>query len=241
MSQLNAVTGLILSENIAQGNNQSTFIIGKSDYDNLGNAPENGVLLPWLINPAVSWLDYQCWVVSKLDAGIAIHRVLPQQAQKIDQLASGEVFDPAFPNIKDGGPNLQSFGSFTDIKQRMANSRYRFCLTGFAERAGYSIPFPSLKSVAGVPVVPDDKDPQTTVGPYIAHNNSGIPIYYAGWRFWYTVLTPPQTTLAAPPNLAEFATQTATLPQGIQAPVSVPDQFAVQALPQLLNPIRTSK
>jgi hypothetical protein len=185
-------------------------------------------------------MDYQCWIVAELDSGIAIHRILPQTPQAIDQLATNFLEDSGFPTNKEGGPNLKSKGSYTNIKQRMANSVYRFCLMGYARRAGYSIPFPKLKSVAGVAVVSDDDPPQQTVGPLIVANNSGIPIYYAEWKFWYTLLTPPKTTLDTPANLAEHIAP-GTLPRGIQAPVTVPDQDAVSAFPNFLNPIRSSR
>jgi hypothetical protein len=223
------MAGITQTENLAQGINSQSFQAGINDVDS-GSSPERGLLLPWVINPAISWLNHQCWIESELDAGAAIHRVLPQSTQIYDSLGGNDINSPNFATFK-SGVNLLSKGSFTDISQRMANSRYRFCLKGWAIRAGYLIPIPKMVSVAGVPAIPDDSTPQRVIGPRLVTNNYGIPIYYAAWALWYTVIAPPKTAMVPPANLAEHITATESVPAGIQVPISQPDQNAMTTGP----------
>jgi hypothetical protein len=229
---------IFLNENVARGLSQNAaFQVGKSDVDRLGNSPEQDVQAGWLINPDISWVEYECWIESYLDSGIAIHRPLPQSAQQVDSLAASSVDDPDFAQITTG-VNLTSKARYKNITQRMATSVYRFCLKGYAKRVGYRIPIPSLKSVGGVPAVPDDEQPQAAYNRMVG-NNGGVPIFFAEWALWYTVAVPPREEQLPPSDLAEHITAEDQLPTGIQVPLTVPDSEAVNTQPpQLFNPIR---
>jgi hypothetical protein len=43
-----------------------------------GTRLQPGVKLPWVIDPLVSWLEFSCWIEVSLDAGVALHKILPQ-------------------------------------------------------------------------------------------------------------------------------------------------------------------
>lgn len=215
-------------------NNQQ---IGVNNID--GNAhPEDALKFPVLVDPISSWIAYRCWIECHLDAGIALHKPLPQSAQPIDTLASAFIDDADLDkNIKD--VNYISKGSYTDIEQRMATSTYTFKLRGCALRVGNRIPVPALKSIAGVPAIPAEV--QKIKGPLVLSNFSGIPVYYTEWELWYYVTVPPQKAQTPPPNLAEHIRGDAKSPVGgIAVPQSPPDWNAVTAatvLPQPQPPV----
>ncbi len=250
------MAGLLINENVAQGlSPTNTFQAGVTNVDT-GRPTQRGILLPWVIDPSRSWLNYVCWIACKLDSGIVVHRQLPQTAQEADTLgsaaietftASGSVppVNATFPapsfedenplnTLSDRGVNLKSRGNYTDTVQRMAHSVYRFCLQGWARRAGYQIPIPALVSVAGVQAIPDDEMPLEGFNVVIG-NNGGVPIYFARWSLWYTTAKPPTEAQPPPDNLAELigAIDPAYLPEGIQMPVSAPDQKSVPSGPIL--------
>jgi hypothetical protein len=232
--------GIFQNENKVHGlQPNAAYQVGISDLDTLGNAPESGVNAGWLIDPDVSWLEYECWIECRLDSGVVTHRQLPQSVQSYDTLGQITVDDPLMA-VNKNGINLKSKGKFTGLVQRMANSVYRFNLKGRALRMGYQIPIPSLKSVAGVPAIPDDEDPQKAFC-MLWGNYSGVPVYLAQWSLWYTVSVPPTKPQDPPADLADHIAATDQLPQGIQVPVTVPDSQAVRAAPsnlQLQNPIQ---
>lgn len=227
---------VFFNENVAQGLPASGngFKVGISDRDTIGNAPEKGTQLPWLIDPKFSWLDYVCWIECYLDSGIVVHRPLPQSAQDFDTLGSA-VLNTSNAATSTAGVNLVSSGNFSGVVQRMANSVYRFCLKGRAYRAGYQIPIPSLLSIAGVPAIPDDDPTNQKATNVIVANNSGVPIWHAVWELWYTVVVPPEAAQDPPDNLAEQTNARVQLPDGIQAPFSVPDNDAKPIQPPQLS------
>jgi hypothetical protein len=79
---------LFQNENTAQGVTSSNFQAGVNNLDQ-NQVAESGLLLPYVIDPRVSWLEYSCRIEYELDPGIVLHKILPQTAQPIDTLASG--------------------------------------------------------------------------------------------------------------------------------------------------------
>ena len=231
-----------LNENVARklptGN--GTFQAGVSDVDT-GKNYEKGFPLPCIIDPQLTWIDYVCSLNCYLDSGIIVHKPLPQSVQSADMLGVGVLNSPSFAAIS-GGVNLASAAKFTDVVQRMATSKYRFCLTGWARRIRFQIPIPAMKSVGGVPAIPDDEEPQEA-GNVIIGNLSGVPVWFARWKLWYTVAQPPTTAQDPPQNLADHIGAQTTPSPAIPLPTSYPDPDAKrtapqQALPPLLNPIQ---
>lgn len=237
-----------ISEREAQNANRD-YEPGISHSDD-SNFLEQGVLFPWLVDPEVSWLEYQCFVECHLDSGVVTHRPLPQSTLRTrpgsppipdaDTLSTFNVYDPKMGssgvpgnnnlNTRTLGVNLKSKDDFEDVPQRMAHSIYRFCLKGHAIRVGYQIPIPRLESIGGIPAVPDDDPPQRASNRLVG-NNSGIPIYMAQWELWYTVAVPPKEAALPPPNLAEHIRADRAVPDGIQVPVSLPDDNTTRLPP----------
>ena len=212
---------LIKPENQAQGVTGSTFQAGVNDLDN-NQLIETGITLPWNTDPKTSWVYYELGLGCQLDSGIVLHKALPQSAQPIDTLASGNVMDPAFAAIVNG-PNQVSGGSYTDVVQRMATSDYRFFLKGKALRVGYQIPCPGLKTICGITAYPDQKQ---YYYPYLVGNYGGVPLWYAEWELWYFLAGPPKTQQVPPPNIAQQITGSQVVPKAIQVPWSQSDQNA---------------
>lgn len=208
--------------------NPNSFIqAGISNTDSPTDHPEDVLTLPWLIDPVASWLAYTCTLETHLDAGIALHRPLPQrsgQTDRVDTLTSSYVDDYDADTTVDRGVNTISTGKFTDVVQRMAPSLYRFCLRGWGLRMGYQIPIPGLRSVAGVDATPAER--QMAFNEIIA-NYSGIPLWYAQWELWYYVTVPPTVNVLPPPNVAEHIRADVELPMGLPVPQGVSDYNAV--------------
>jgi hypothetical protein len=239
-----AANDLFQDENIAQGLPPDTpystqFQAGISDFDPPGVVPEQGVIIPWSKDAAVSYLAYDVHLECYLDSGIVVHRHLPQSDYDPDVLSSCFTTDANIDTLINRGVNLQSGDSFDDVVQRMAHSRYWFRLTGQAMRIGYQVPIPGLKTVGGVSAVPDDGNPQRAYNKIVG-NYSGVVLWYAFWDLWYTISAPPSAVVApVPPNLAVHIGDAAPLPDGMQAPFSQPDDEAqaTNPLPQLQNPL----
>lgn len=181
--------------------------------------PEVGVLLPGAPAPQLSWLDYQCWVVSDLDPGLILQKGLPTADEVADSLASVNGLRDFSATIS---APLYSNSTQDDFTQRMATSTYRFGLYGYAIRAAYLIPIPGLVSYGGVTLVPDR--PQRVKGPVTVGDASGIPIFFASWELWYHCPEPPKQkgSQFAPPNLATRIPGIPNAPTGIQGPISLP-------------------
>lgn len=167
-------------------------------FDNLGTAVEDDVLLPWPSDPNGSWLYFDCTVGVVLDSGIAVHNHLPQVDRTPDTLASMILSDPNLDKIAgpDGGLglNLVCNDQYKDIVQRMGHSRYWFRLWGQALRVGLRVPIPSIKSIGGVPAIPYDRNPQWAFNRIAPGGNyGGIILWHAGWSLWYTTAVPPRT------------------------------------------------
>jgi hypothetical protein len=116
---------------------QGTTVLGGRDNDDSGNPIEEGFGLPWMVNPRLTWVDYNCWIECYLDSGLAIHRPLPQSNDAVDSLSSQTIspLDVNAPSQKEG-VHLVSKAKYQDVVQRMATSRYRFGLKGYGLRAG---------------------------------------------------------------------------------------------------------
>jgi hypothetical protein len=223
------VLKLFKNENIVQGiagGASANFKAGISNAD-AGQQIEQGFLLPWLIDPHVSWLEYRCWIETHLDAGMALHKPLPQANPTPDDLGTVAI-DDYTADFSTKGINMTSTGNFTDVIQRMATSSYYFVLKGYALRVGYKVPIPKIVTVAGVPATPWTRQFATNA---IVGNLSGIPLWLAQWDKWYIVSLPPKAEQLPPPNLAMHIRADAELPDGIQAPFSQPDYNAVQTAP----------
>jgi len=221
---------IFLNENKVAGlpAKQSGAQAGISNVDT-NVIPEVNLGYPVLLDPAVTWLAYRCWVETELDAGMVLHKPLPQSPQDVDTLASVDVDDK---KLEDSvlGINLKSVGNYADVVQRMATSTYIFKLMGWALRASYTIPIPGIVSIAGRPVVPAEV--QRVRGPLLAGQFGGVPLYYAAWELWYYVILPPQGKAVAPPNLAAHIRGDDPLPKEMAVPASPPDWNAVPAMKQ---------
>lgn len=187
--------------------------------------PEDGLSVPWAVDPRVSWLDYRCWVEIELDAGMALHKPLPQSYPSVDSLGTVDILAPdADIVIPDG--LLHSSSNATDIIQRMATSEYRFLLKGWGLRIGYQIPIPSLKRVGNAIAVPEGKQRAFNV---VTGNVSGIPLFYAAWELPYVIATPlgSRATAPIPHNPAFHIRADAQLPLAILLPRAPKDDRAV--------------
>jgi hypothetical protein len=212
--------------------------------------PEDGLNLPWVIDKDSSYLDYRCWLEVSLDAGMALHKPLPQSAAEVDTLATAYFLDQGFDTAAPAsGVNISSFSQATDVIQRMATSTYTFILRGWGMRAGYQIPIPGLRSVGGVAAVPGEiqRGYNVPVG-----NLGGIPVWFATWELHYILPQAPRASpglgnqagsLAAPvpPNPALHLRPDAKLPLSVRLPWTTVDsldksqQQTLQA--QLANPL----
>ncbi len=211
------------NENIAQGVPPGNFVAGVNDTDNDNNI---GPLanLPWPLDHSLSYLDYRCWIEVSLDSGMALHRPLPQTDYAPDTLSSMTVspLDEKFEeNIL--GTNTTSVGKFTDVVQRMANSLYRFVLRGWGLRAGYKIPIPGLKSVAGVPAIPEEGEGKQWAYNEVVRNCGGVPVYFAQWELHYVVTMPPKEAQSPPPNLGQRMGGDVPPPDAVVSPLSRAD------------------
>jgi hypothetical protein len=211
--------------------------VGVSDLDS-GIILEKGAKLPWASMSRASYMYYDCYVQLYLDSGMVVHRQLPQSnPAKNDTLGTVFIGDKDIDEIKDMGVNSVSKDTYTDTVQRMAHAVYRFALRGQALRVGYQIPIPCMKTVGGVPAIPDDSTPQTAFN-RILGNYSGVALWHARWELWYTVAVPPKEDVLPPANLAAHIRGDQELPDNIQVPWTYPDVHAEPAIPgQLLNPI----
>ncbi len=200
--------------------------IGIPNVDYPGNQPEAGLKLPWFFDSKVSWLAYEISLDIDLDAGMALHKPLPQSASgTVDTLASSIVspLDPKADSTN-AGPNLVSATRYADALQKMATSTYLFFLRGRAARAGYRIPCPGLRSVAGVPATPAERQFYSS---RVSGNFGGIPVFTASWDLWYYVSVPPVAAQDPPPNMAMHIRADQELPETITLPVSPADSSSV--------------
>lgn len=206
------------------------------DFDQAG-VPELGLGLPWSVNPASSWLDYRCWVEVRLDAGMVLHKPLPQSDPSPDTLAFVAIDDPHLDTNKGNGANIRARASGQDYIQRMATSTYTFILKGFALRVGYQVPIPGLMAVGSVTPVPGEVQRAYNV---IVGNASGIPVWFATWELHYIVANMPSpgedVDAPVPFNPAMHIRPDAKLPQRTQVPYTLTDQNATQNANRVPNP-----
>lgn len=235
------MVAIFQNENVTQGlPKTSRFQAGVSNFDPGGVPPEQNVFLPGNPLDTASWVYYDICLASVLDPGIVTHRHLPQVDADPDTLASCIITDPNIDKITGRGVNLISNDQYEDVVQRMAHSVYWFRLFGQALRIGEQVPIPGLKTVAGVKAVPHDANPQNAWNKIVG-NYSGLPLWHAYWSLWYTLASPPKKQQVPPPNLAQHISGDVKLPEGMQAPFSVPDGAAQSTNPikppTLLNPL----
>lgn len=207
-----------------------------TDVDNPNDHPEDGMSLPWCIDPGSTWLDYRCAVEIQLDPGSVLHKPLPQDNPKWDTLGSIDITDQAFTSGV-AGVNLNSNSSAVDIIQRMASSTYRFVLRGWGVRVGYQIPIPNLLKVGNSDAVPTD--PQFASQEVVGNMLGGIPLFYATWELHYIVAQSPRITQLAKqpiaPNNAAHIRPDAELPSAVRVPTMPTDSRAVQTAPPRLG------
>lgn len=220
------MAAIFVDENQAQGvPPKSAFQVGVSDFDNSGTTIESGVKVPVPDDENANWLYYDIAILTQLDSGIVVHRTLPQVDVDAATLASCTVGDKNIDQITGKGVNILSQEKFTDIVQRMGHARFWFCLFGEAMRIGQQVPIPGLKTVGGVPAIPFDENPQVAFNKNVG-NYSGAILWYAKWELWYTVAVPPKAQQLPPRNLSQYIDSDQTLPNGLQAPFSFPDDEA---------------
>jgi hypothetical protein len=206
---------------------RSNFKVAIDRIDPGGNNFERGITLPWILDKRATWQYYDCWIEEYLDAGMVVHRQLPQSNYTPDSLGNVNVYDGQLDVNTALGVNTKSNGSYTDTVQRMANSRYWFCLKGTAIRVGYQVPIPNLVgNLAGAVAVPmpmTDQPEQFAYNKVVA-NYCGIPVFLAEWQLWYTLAAAPSKQVVPPPNLAAHIRADAELPTSMQVPMTFPDR-----------------
>ncbi len=222
-----------------------------TDLDSPSLHPEDDLSLPWVIDPAVTWLAYECWVECELDAGMVLHKPLPQGIATVDTLASSLILKTTSAQPPPGqrqtlsslpgaaqsiekntnGVNIVSASQAHDIIQRMATSTYRFKLKGWGTRAAYPIPIPGLVSVGGIPAVPDAV--QRAYNKLSGNLLGGIPLWTAQWELHYILGSCPQrgAKQPVPPNPAAAISAAAKLPVAVLLPRTPVDQRATQQQP----------
>lgn len=198
---------------------------GVSNQDKGQNPFEKNLLLPYILDQRYSFLVYNCWIEVELDAGMALHKPLPQADYPADDLGIVDVASSNDLASNKNGVNTVSNGQYTDIVQRMATSTYIFKLRGYAIRIGYPIPIPKIVSVAGVTAIPAERQ---TAYNLLSGNFGGLPLYRARWDKWYYVTSYPKVQQPAPDNLSQLISGQQELPSfGIAVPYSMPDWNAV--------------
>ncbi len=208
----------------------ATPAIGIADVDNPRDQPEAGLKLPWFFDPQVSWLAYEISLDVDLDAGMALHKPLPQSASGVVDTLASSIVEPLDPkaDAANFGPNLVSATVYADILQKMATSTYLFFLRGRAIRAGYRIPCPGLRYVAGVPATPAERQFYTC---FVSGNFCGVPVFVAHWDLWYYVKVPPKAAQDPPPNMALHIRADQELTRTQNVPVSPADGNAIPNAP----------
>jgi len=197
-----------------------------------GSVDELGVLLPWPNDPQTSWVYYECNLSSMLDSGITVHNRLPQVDRAPDTLASCDYNDVNLDKAT-GGVNLRCKDQYADIVQRMGHARYWFRLWGQAVRIGFRVSIPGLKSIGGVPAIPYDKNPQWAYNRIAPGGGfGGAILWHAAWSLWYTTAVPPvNNSIPAADPAAHIRGDDKQPQDGIQAPISIPDDNAVTSAP----------
>jgi hypothetical protein len=199
-----------------------------TNIDDLNTNPEQDLALPWVSDPAASWLDYRCWVEVSLDSGMALHKPLPRQDYDPDTLAQVYINDNNLDTTQAPYPVGSSVAT-VDVIQRMATSDFRFVLRGWAMRAGYPVPIPGLKYVGGITPVPDRIQRAANL---LIGNWSGVPIFYAYWELHYMLPRAPtrmDLNDIVPFNPALHVRGDAKLPDAIGLPVAPTDQNSALA------------
>ncbi|PWT92677.1 MAG: hypothetical protein C5B54_03160 [Acidobacteria bacterium] len=213
--------------------------VGIPNFDDESQHPENEIDLPWAYNPVNSWIDYRCWIEVDLDAGLALHKPLPQQATAVDTLADIAINDPQ-GDSRVAGVNLLSDFPGGDVIQRMATSEYRFILKGYGIRAGYKIPIPGIVQIGGTYVYPERVQRATN---YMVGNlTGGIPLWLGRWELHYMIngqLFASKGDLQefpeVPFNPAFHIRPDAKLPLAIRLPFTHTDQRAVESLQDIVQ------
>lgn len=209
--------------------------IGDIPDPDSGNVfPEQQLRLPWCFSPEVTWWDYLCWVEIDLDAGMALHKALPQSDPDPDTLATVGINAGNLDTITPAsGVNLNSTSTAQDVIQRMASSTYRFTVKGYGRRIGYQVPVPGLLQVGRQTPVPADG--QWTSGNMLIGNMAGIPLFLCAWRLPYWVSGPlassgtgGQVEAPVPFNPGLHIRGDAKLPDSIVLPLSQTDDRAVE-------------
>lgn len=205
-----------------------------------GTRIENNATLPWCIDPAVSYMYYDCSIVILLDPGSVLHKPLPQTNRDWDSLGSIDIDSIDF--FKDAnGVNLDSNSKAVDVIQRMASSTYRFALVGEGYRAGYQVSVPNLRSIGGSDAVPTD--PHRVAPRLTGSLMGGIPLWYCQWELHYLVAVAPRMqrgSRVAVANPAAAIRPDAELPAGVFVPVGPADQRATNERISVGNFVRSA-
>lgn len=221
-----------LNENVAVGlAPQAKFQSGITDSDD-NSIIEDGILIPVAIDPAGSYLYYDCAVGVMLDSGIVTHNHLPQVNTLPDTLAFVSLDDPTLDQVAGPGVNLICRDQYLDIVQRMGHARYWFRMWGQALRVAYQVPIPGIVTIGGVPAIPYDRNPQWAFNRIAPGGNyGGLILWHAVWSLWYTTAVPPANLAIPAADAAAHISGLAPIPNGIQAPYSQADDNAATGVP----------
>jgi len=208
---------------------KANYRVGRANSDNNAEL-EYGINLPWLSSATGSYLYYDCSIACMLDSGAVVHNALPQVNKDYDTLSTVFLEEQGVDKYIDRHINLKSNDQFQDAVQRMAHSRYWFVLWGQALRVGYRVPIPGVKVIAGVPAIPFDAEPQLAYNRILpGANYSGIPVWHAEWRLWYTTAVPPTSNTIPSIDSAGHISGAQPLPSAIKTPWSDADDNAVSS------------
>ncbi len=196
------------------------------------------MLLPWASRSDASYMYYECFVGTMLDSGIVVHNRLPQVNNTPDTLASTTLDASNLSQLIGPGVNIKSQDQYADIVQRMGHARYWFRLWGRALRVGYQVPIPGIKTIAGVPAIPYDKNPQWAYNAIAPGGNySGVILWRAAWSLWYTTAVPTNANTFPAVDPAAHIGGGTPIPRGMQSPYSQADDNAVPAKPGGSGPV----
>ncbi len=133
------------------------------------------------------WAEFDRILGEKFDAVQGGRNILPGGA------------DPGVINPGSQNPIGGDRGGATSIQRRVPDS-FKIVMEGYALRAGYPIPAPTLTRAGGANVVPIYEKDMDYWKHSLVSNAGGVGIYCAAWRFTYKVDGPIVGAIGPAPN-----------------------------------------